>query len=41
MTEEEFKEKMKNLNSEFSALNAEAAELAKQIELNLKELWGE
>lgn len=40
MTEEEFKETMKGLNSEFSALNTEAAELAKQIELNLKELWG-
>ena len=40
MTEVEFKETMKGLNSEFSTLNAEAAELAKQIELNLKELWG-
>ena len=32
---------MKDLYSEFSALNAEAAGLAKHIELNLKELWGE
>jgi len=40
MTEDEFKETMKGLNADFSALNAEAAELAKQIELNLKELWG-
>lgn len=41
MTEDEFKETMKGLNSDFSALNAEAEELAKQIEKNLKELWGE
>jgi len=41
MTEEEFKNTMKGLNTEFSALNAEAEELAKQIEMNLKELWGE
>lgn len=41
MTEEEFKETMKGLNADFSALNDEAAQLAKQIELNLKELWGE
>ncbi len=41
MTEDEFKETMKGLNADFSALNDEATELAKQIELNLKELWGE
>lgn len=41
MTEDEFKETMKGLNADFSALNAEAEQLAKQIEMNLKELWGE
>jgi type I restriction enzyme M protein len=41
MTEDEFKETMKGLNADFSALNTEAEELAKQISDNLKELWGE
>lgn len=41
MTEDEFKDTMKGLHSDFSALNTEAEELAKQIEQNLKELWGE
>ena len=39
MTEDEFKETMKGLNADFSTLNAEAEELAKQISENLKELW--
>lgn len=38
MTEEEFFETMDSLNAEFSALNAGAAELARQIETNLNEL---
>ncbi|MBQ0008608.1 MAG: N-6 DNA methylase, partial [bacterium] len=38
MTEEEFFETMDSLNAEFSALNVEAAELARQIETNLNEL---
>ncbi len=41
MTETEFKDTMKNLNTEFQALNDEASALAKQIEDNLKELFGE
>ena len=41
MTETEFKDTMKNLNTEFQALNDEASALAKQIEDNLKELLGE
>jgi len=39
MTEDEFRDTMKGLNSEFAALNAEAADLARQIEMNLKELF--
>lgn len=41
MTEEVFRDTMKGLNANFSQLNQEAEVLAKQIEINLKELWGE
>ncbi len=41
MTEQEFKETMLNLNSELSALNAQAHELEQQIEKNIKNLFGE
>lgn len=41
MTAEEFRSTMRGLNADFSALHAEAAELAKEIEMNLKELLGE
>ena len=41
MTAEEFRSTMRGLHADFSALNAEAAELAKEIETNLKELFGE
>lgn len=41
MTAEEFRSTMRGLNADFSALHAEAAELAKEIETNLKELFGE
>jgi len=40
MTEDEFRDTMKGLNNDFAALNAEAADLARQIEMNLKELFG-
>ncbi len=40
MTEDEFKNTMIELNADFSALNAEAEELAKQIDKNLNDLWG-
>ena len=39
MTEEEFKTKMKALNSELTTLSTEAADLEKQISANLKELF--
>ena len=41
MTEEEFKETMLNLNTELSALNAQAHELEQQIAENIKNLFGE
>lgn len=41
MTAEEFRSMMRGLNTDFTALNAEAAKLAKEIETNLKELFGE
>ncbi|MDE7221649.1 MAG: type I restriction-modification system subunit M [Ureaplasma sp.] len=41
MTEEEFKEHMKELNKEFQELNAEAKDLEDAIANNLKELFGE
>ena len=41
MTAEEFRSTMRGLNADFSALHAEAADLAKEIETNLKELFGE
>lgn len=41
MTAEEFRSTMRGLNADFTALNAEAAKLAKEIETNLKELFGE
>ena len=41
MTEDEFKDTMKGLNVDFSALNAEALELQAEIEKNMKELFGE
>ena len=40
MTEEEFKEKILSLNSEYVALSKESAELEKQIAENLKGLFG-
>lgn len=41
MTEEEFKDTMLTLNSELTALNAEAKELEAQIAENIKALFGE
>ena len=41
MTEEEFKDTMLSLNSELTALNAEAKELEAQIAENIKSLFGE
>ena len=41
MTEEEFADTMKGLNTEFSQLNAEALKLQQEIEKNMKELFGE
>ncbi len=41
MTEEEFKETILNLNSELTALNAQAHELEQQIAENIKNLFGE
>ncbi|MEE3427755.1 MAG: class I SAM-dependent DNA methyltransferase [Ruminococcus sp.] len=41
MTEEEFKETMLSLNSELTALNAEAKKLESQIAENIKVLFGE
>ncbi len=41
MTEDEFKQTMLDLNLELSALNTQAQELEKQIEENIKNLFGE
>jgi len=41
MTEEEFSDTMKGLNTEFSQLNEEALKLQQEIEKNMKELFGE
>ena len=41
MTEEEFADTMKGLNTEFSQLNEEALKLQQEIEKNMKELFGE
>lgn len=41
MTEEEFADTMKGLNSEFTKLNKEALALQTEIENNMKELFGE
>ena len=41
LTQEEFKEEILSLNSEFISLSAEARELEKIIVNNLKELLGE
>lgn len=41
MTESEFRETMQGLHSEFSQLNDEALTLQKEIDKNLKELFGE
>jgi len=41
LTHEEFKEEMYSLNSEFTALSAEAKSLEELIVNNLKELLGE
>lgn len=41
MTEEEFRETILNLNSELTALNAQAQELEQQIAENIKVLFGE
>lgn len=41
MTEQEFADTMKGLNTEFSQLNAEALKLQEEIEKNMKELFGE
>jgi len=40
MTEQEFADTMKGLNTEFSQLNAEALKLQQEIEKNMKELFG-
>ncbi|MBR1990798.1 MAG: N-6 DNA methylase [Bacteroidales bacterium] len=41
MTEQEFADTMKGLNTEFAQLNAEALKLQEEIEKNMKELFGE
>ena len=41
MTEQEFADAMRGLNTEFSQLNAEAMKLQQEIEKNMKELFGE
>ena len=41
MTEQEFADTMRGLNTEFSQLNAEALKLQQEIEKNMKELFGE
>ena len=41
LTEQEFADTMKGLNTEFSQLNEEALKLQEEIEKNMKELFGE
>lgn len=41
MTEDEFRQEMLSLNGEFSQLSAEAEDLQKEIEKNMKDLFGE
>lgn len=41
MTEDEFRHEMLSLNGEFSQLIAEAEDLQKEIEKNMKDLFGE
>ena len=41
MTENEFRQEMLSLNGEFSLLSAEAEDLQKEIEKNMKDLFGE
>ena len=41
MTEQEFADTMRGLNTEFSQLNEEALKLQQEIEKNMKELFGE
>jgi len=41
MTEEEFKQTMLDLNTEFESLNAEAKKLETEIAANIKALFGE
>lgn len=41
MTEQEFAETMKGLNTEFKQLNSEALKLQNEIEKNIKEIFGE
>ena len=41
MTEEEFRREMLSLHAEFSQLGAEAADLQKEIEKDMNELFGE
>jgi len=41
MTEDEFRDTMRGLHSEFSQLNAEALKLQAEIDKNMKELFGE
>ena len=41
MTEQEFADTMRGLQSDFSQLNGEALALQAEIEQNLKELFGE
>lgn len=41
MTENEFRQEMLTLNGEFSQLSAEAEDLQKEIEKNMKDLFGE
>lgn len=41
MTENEFRQEMLSLNGEFSQLSAEADDLQKEIEKNMKDLFGE
>ena len=41
MTESEFRQEMLSLNDEFSQLSAEAEDLQKEIEKNVKDLFGE
>ena len=41
MTEDEFRTEMLSLNSELLELNSEASDLQNEIEMNLKNLFGE